>query len=167
MPRHLRETREKAVSLNQSRLNSSAPLGDVQPTAQPCVWSLVKEGRMKGNTRQPRTVCPCCRHAGILPHDPLGNTPSWKAAGAYGWQPYHIHVSTVMRSGSLNLPYSSGPVMRLLYLLPSTFRGDIIGPRPWACSPKPNVTTQYFGVLSACKNTQTQSAVEWASHQRP
>ena len=37
---------------------------------------------------------------------------SWrvKAAGAYGWQPYHIHVSTVLKSGSLNLMEPSGPV---------------------------------------------------------
>jgi hypothetical protein len=30
---------------------------------------------------------------------------SWrvKAAGAYGWQPYHIHVPTGMKYGSLNL----------------------------------------------------------------
>jgi hypothetical protein len=29
---------------------------------------------------------------------------SWgvKAVGAYGWQPYHLHVPTVLRSGSLN-----------------------------------------------------------------
>jgi hypothetical protein len=28
-------------------------------------------------------------------------------AGAYGWQPYHIHVPIVLKSGSLNLlePY--------------------------------------------------------------
>jgi hypothetical protein len=34
---------------------------------------------------------------------------SWriKAAGAWGWQPYHLHVVTVLKSGSLNLlePY--------------------------------------------------------------
>ena len=37
---------------------------------------------------------------------------SWgvKAAGAYGWQPYHLHVSTVLKSGSLNLLEPSGPV---------------------------------------------------------
>ena len=33
-----------------------------------------------------------------------------KTAGAYGWQPYHLHVSTVLKSWSLNLLESSGPV---------------------------------------------------------
>ena len=37
---------------------------------------------------------------------------SWgvKAAGALGWQPYHLHVSIVLKSGSLNLLELSGPV---------------------------------------------------------
>ena len=37
---------------------------------------------------------------------------SWgvNAAGSYGWQPYHLHVSIVLKSGSLNLLESSGPV---------------------------------------------------------
>jgi len=37
---------------------------------------------------------------------------SWgvKAAGAYGWQPYHLHVPIVLKSGSLNLVEHSGPV---------------------------------------------------------
>jgi len=37
---------------------------------------------------------------------------SWgvKEAGTYGWQPYHLHVPTVMKSGSLNLLKPSGPV---------------------------------------------------------
>jgi len=37
---------------------------------------------------------------------------SWgvKAAGAYGWQPYHLHVPIVFKSGSLNLLEPSGPV---------------------------------------------------------
>ena len=39
---------------------------------------------------------------------------SWgmKAAGAYGLQPYHLHVSIVWKFGSLNL---SKPVEGLLY----------------------------------------------------
>jgi len=38
---------------------------------------------------------------------------SWevKAAGAWGWQPYHLHVPTVLKSGSLNLLEPSGPVL--------------------------------------------------------
>ena len=37
---------------------------------------------------------------------------SWrvKAASAYGWQPYDIHVQSVLKSGSLNLLEPSGPV---------------------------------------------------------
>jgi hypothetical protein len=33
-----------------------------------------------------------------------------KAAGAKGWQPYHIHMSTVLKSGNFNLLEPSGPV---------------------------------------------------------
>ena len=33
-----------------------------------------------------------------------------KAAGAYSWQPYHLHVPTVLKSGSLNLLELSKPV---------------------------------------------------------
>jgi hypothetical protein len=33
-----------------------------------------------------------------------------QAAGAYGWQPYHIHVPVVLKSGSLNLLEPSEPV---------------------------------------------------------
>jgi len=32
-----------------------------------------------------------------------------KAAGAWGWQPDHINVPNVMKSGSLNLLEPSGP----------------------------------------------------------
>jgi len=37
---------------------------------------------------------------------------SWgvKLASAYGWQPYHLHVPTVFKSGSLNLLEPSGPI---------------------------------------------------------
>jgi hypothetical protein len=37
---------------------------------------------------------------------------SWgvKAAGAYCWQPYHIHVPIVLKSGSLNFLKVLGPV---------------------------------------------------------
>jgi hypothetical protein len=33
-----------------------------------------------------------------------------KAAGASAWQPYHLHVPIVLKSGSLNLLEPSGPV---------------------------------------------------------
>jgi hypothetical protein len=37
---------------------------------------------------------------------------SWggRAASAYGWQPYHLHVPIVLKFGSLNLLEPSGPV---------------------------------------------------------
>ena len=37
---------------------------------------------------------------------------SWmvKVSGAYGWQPYHLHVPIVLKSVSLNLQEPSGPV---------------------------------------------------------
>jgi len=37
---------------------------------------------------------------------------SWevKTAGVYGWQPYHLHVPIVLKSGTLNLQEPSGPV---------------------------------------------------------
>ena len=40
-----------------------------------------------------------------------GNIP-WglKAVGAYGWQPYRIHVPSFMKSADLNLLEHSGPV---------------------------------------------------------
>ena len=37
-----------------------------------------------------------------------------KAAGAYGWQPYLLHVPIVLKSGSLNLLELSGPVLTCL-----------------------------------------------------
>jgi hypothetical protein len=33
-----------------------------------------------------------------------------KVAGAYGSQPYHLHVPIVLKSGSINLLVPSGPV---------------------------------------------------------
>ena len=39
-----------------------------------------------------------------------------KAAGTYGRQPYHLHVTIVMKYGSLNLQQSPGPVQRLPYI---------------------------------------------------
>jgi hypothetical protein len=74
-PAFEREKTENGVFLDKGRLKSTALLEDMQPSAQPCVWSLVEEGRVKGKVREPRRVCPCSRNAGSLPHDPLGNTP--------------------------------------------------------------------------------------------
>ena len=39
-----------------------------------------------------------------------------KAAGSWGWQPYHLHELIVLKSGSLSLLECSGPVQGLLYL---------------------------------------------------
>ena len=36
-------------------------------------------------------------------------TWEFKAAGAYGWQPHHIHVSIVLKYGSLKLLEPYGP----------------------------------------------------------
>jgi len=33
-----------------------------------------------------------------------------KKAGVYGWQPYHLHVPSVLKSGNLKLFEPSGPV---------------------------------------------------------
>ena len=43
---------------------------------------------------------------------------SWevKTAGAWGWQPYHLHVPTVLKYGCLNLSEPSGPVQGLLFM---------------------------------------------------
>jgi len=39
-----------------------------------------------------------------------------KAAGAWGWRAYHLHVPIVMKSGSLSLLDPSRPVQGMLYL---------------------------------------------------
>jgi hypothetical protein len=39
-----------------------------------------------------------------------GIFPGVTAAGTYGWQSYELHVSIVMKSRSLNILESSGPV---------------------------------------------------------
>ena len=74
---------------------------------------------------------------------------SWrvKAAGAYGWQPYHLQVSIVLKSGSLNLLEPSGPVqacngIALPYFLYSTCRGYRKRISSFCCSVA-NVTPQY------------------------
>jgi hypothetical protein len=40
----------------------------------------------------------------------LTEMSSWGGKGDQGWQPYHLHVPTVLKSGSLNLLEPSGPV---------------------------------------------------------
>jgi len=48
---------------------------------------------------------------------------SWevKTADVQGWQTYHIHVSIVVESGSLNLLEPSGPVQGLVYTVITFF----------------------------------------------
>jgi hypothetical protein len=47
------------------------------------------------------------------------NSSWWvKAAGAKGWQPYHLHVPIAWKSGSLSLLEPSGPLQGLLYPYP-------------------------------------------------
>jgi len=56
--------------------------------------------------------------AAVWPWDRLSLWQKWvpevsyrgKAAGAWGWQPYHLQVPIVLKSGSLNLLEPSGPV---------------------------------------------------------
>jgi hypothetical protein len=61
---------------------------------------------------------------------------SWgvKAAGAYGWQPYHLHVPIVLKSGSLNFLEPSGPVharngmaLHLPYVSNTKFYVNLLG----------------------------------------
>jgi hypothetical protein len=54
-----------------------------------------------------------------------------KAAGAYGWQPYHLHVPTVLKPGCLHLLEPLGPVqayngIALPLLLHNTYTCDFI-----------------------------------------
>ena len=58
---------------------------------------------------------------------------SWglKAVSVYGWQPYHLHVPIVLKSGSLNLLEPSGPVQAcngIALPLPLFIKYDFIWP---------------------------------------
>ena len=48
--------------------------------------------------------------AALWPWGRLSLWQKWVPAGAYGWQPYHLHVPIVLKSGNLNLLEPSGPV---------------------------------------------------------
>jgi hypothetical protein len=59
-----------------------------------------------------------------------------KAAGAYGWQPYHLHVPFVLKSGSLNLLEPSGPVQACNgTALPLPIRVFMLSVSTVTCSP--------------------------------
>jgi hypothetical protein len=48
-------------------------------------------------------------------------------AGTYGWQPYHLHVPTVFKSGILNLLEPAGPVQACNGIaLPFTLFNDMV-----------------------------------------
>ena len=53
-------------------------------------------------------------HCNFYWHNPSGRTRSIscgvEVADAHSWQPYHLHVPTVLKHGSLNLLEPSGPV---------------------------------------------------------
>jgi hypothetical protein len=71
-----------------------------------------------------------------------------KAAGAYGWQPYHLHVSTVLKSGSLTLLEPSGPVQAcngIVLPILCIFLGTVV--YQWPCAiyktGSPVITSDY------------------------
>jgi hypothetical protein len=59
-----------------------------------------------------------------------------KAAGAYGWQPCHLHVPIVLKSGSLNLLEPLGPVKACngIALPLPLLRSNVYSRRREACS---------------------------------
>ena len=64
---------------------------------------------------------PCGRTMTIWLAQPLTNEYQEyflgvKVAGTYSWQPYHLYVPIVLKSGSLNLLESSGLVQELFYV---------------------------------------------------
>ena len=78
-----------------------------------------------------------------------------KAAGAYGWQPYHLHVPIVLKTGSLNLLNPSGPVqacngIALPLPLPER-RKSFIAKSPWLTLFR-EVTAVYLRKRTKIKN---------------
>jgi len=69
-----------------------------------------------------------------------------KAAGAWGWQPYHFNVLTVLKSGSLNLLHPSGPVQGLLCAAYFFFM--------WRCGPSRAMGSSFFEVPRSHKTKQ-------------
>ena len=72
-----------------------------------------------------------------------------KAAGAYVWQPYDLHVPTVLKSGSLNLLESSRPAqacngIALPYLLHYSY---ILACKSWCLKPETHVKYTPFYIL--------------------
>ena len=106
---------------------------------------------------------------------------SWgiKAAGAYGWQPYHLHVPTVLKSGSLSLLEPSGLVQACNWITLPFFTSMGIGcrvadhmcqccntrlsSRPVAATINFHSTTISFGSLLLSSRAQLVEAV----HHKP
>jgi len=75
---------------------------------------------------------------------------SWgiKAAGAQKWQPYHLHVSTILKCGSLNLLEQSGPVkIRTGIALPYVF---------WSAHNKPHLFARLLSLACWILNLKAQ-----------
>jgi hypothetical protein len=73
-----------------------------------------------------------------------------KAASAYGWQPYHLPVLTVVKSGSPNLLKPSGPIQACTGIaLPFTDRNSCSGPylRTGQRGPGPGQQISRGGIL--------------------
>ena len=60
------------------------------------------------------------------------NISSWgvKVVGVKGWQPDHLHVQTVSKSGSLNLLEPSRPIVPLPYLWKCGLNASNLGQGP-------------------------------------
>ena len=97
---------------------------------------------------------------------------SWggvKAAGAWGWQPYHLHVPIVLKYGSLNLLEPSGPVQAcngialpfLDYVL--TFPGKTSWPQSLGeeIAKLPHTIHQRVGCITAAEKLSDNKATEY------
>jgi hypothetical protein len=82
---------------------------------------------------------------------------SWgvKAAGAYGWQPYHLQLPIVWKSGSLTLLEPSGPVQACTGIaLPLPFNAQQGVPQgqlwPWTLYMRKDISHPEAEGLTAC-----------------
>jgi len=102
---------------------------------------------------------------------------SWgvKGAGAWGWQPYHLHVPNVLKSGSLNLLEPSGPVqacngitLPFFYRSPCKVSVILVTWIFWTEFPKKNSNTKFHENPSGdsrvfpCRRTDmTKLTITW------
>jgi len=82
-----------------------------------CAISRKVAGSIPGGTiRISNWINPSGRTLALESIQPLTEKSTWsiswevKVACAYGWQPYHLHVPIVLKSGSFNFLDPSGPV---------------------------------------------------------